>query len=88
MIIYFILFMILMISLIKYFIKENFISKKIYVFGDSHSRIFNFINIDNINFKVNYYSAASINGLCKNNSTLNIKEKIINEITNNKNEID
>ena len=54
------------------------------VFGDSHSRIFKKINLDKFKIDVDSISGASLNGLCKINSKLNINQKIINYLKNNK----
>ena len=50
------------------------------IFGDSHSDIFEKINIENINFHVNSISGGTLTGLPKRISTLNIQNQIINHI--------
>jgi GR25 family glycosyltransferase involved in LPS biosynthesis len=51
--------------------------KLVTVFGDSHARIFNKLNIKNLLINCNYISGASITGLPRHNSTLETKDKII-----------
>lgn len=50
------------------------------IFGDSHSDIFEKINIENVNFHVNSISGGTLTGLPKRISTLNIQNQIINHI--------
>lgn len=54
------------------------------IFGDSHSRIFKHIKIKNLNIYVNNISGATILGLPKRISTLNIRNTIINYLKKNK----
>ena len=56
--------------------------KKISVFGDSHSRIFKKINIENVVLDVNNISGGTITGLAKRISTLEIKKTIITYLQN------
>jgi len=58
--------------------------KNLVIFGDSHSRIFKHIRIPNLNIEVNNIRGATIIGLPKRISTLNLREKIINYLKNNK----
>ena len=54
------------------------------IFGDSHSRIFKKINLNKYNINVDSISGASLSGLFNQNSQLQVKNKIIDYLQNNK----
>ena len=54
------------------------------IFGDSHSRIFKKINLNKYDIDVESISGASLSGLTNKNSQLQVKNKILNYLQNNK----
>ena len=54
------------------------------IFGDSHSRIFKKINLTKFTIDVDSISGASLSGLTNKNSQLQVKNKIIDYLHNNK----
>lgn len=54
------------------------------IFGDSHSRVFKKIKLENYNIDVDSISGASLSGLFNKNSKLQVKSKILNYLQHNK----